>query len=101
MSASHAVSTARAIILACRLAARSAPSVGMSRVLTSPATGAFARMATATSALAVGIAVAPGKRRRLGAEEEGEPQAPHQDDRAQHAVRLPAPARGGHARREA
>jgi hypothetical protein len=38
---------------------------------------------------------------RVRAEEIGEPQAPHQHDRAQHAAPLPAAARCGHARVQA
>ena len=40
------------------------------------------------------IAIASRQRGRIGAEEIGEPQPPHQQDGAEHAVLVPAPARG-------
>src|SRR5262245_40986434 len=80
----------------CSLAAPSVPSIIARRVLTRPGSGALVRMATPTvSGFARDIAVAPRQRGRFCTEEIGEPQPPHQHDRAEHAVLFPAPARGG------
>ena len=82
-----------------RLRARAAGSAASWR---SPATGALARTATAPSSIARRRSRRRRARRaRIGAEKEGEAQAPHGQDRARHAVRLPAPAGGRHARGKA
>src|SRR5215467_987074 len=96
--AATAVVAARSISRSCSSAAPSGPSTGMSRVLAKPATGALASTATATGSF---IAVLPRQLVWIGAEEIGEPQAPHQHDRAQHAVLLPAPPGGDDALGEA
>src|SRR5262249_17763205 len=98
VAASHAVATARLISCSCSRAAPSAPSTGMSRVLAKPATGALASTATATGSF---IAVLLRQLVRIGAEEIGEPQPPHQDDGVDDAVLLPASARRDDALGEA
>src|SRR5258707_12597576 len=94
MAAAQAVSTARSTRRSCSTAAPRAPSTGMSRVLAKPAIGAFARTATATGSF---IAVALRQRFRIGAEEIGEPEAPHQHYGVEDTVLLPAPAGGDDA----
>src|SRR4029077_18096744 len=94
IAAAQAVAAARAINRACRTAAPLSPSTGTRRVLEKPGSGALASTATATASL---IAVLPCQRLRIGAEEVGEAQAPHQEHGPDHAVRLPAPARGDDA----
>src|SRR5262249_52746900 len=89
---------ARSINRSCSEAAPSVPSAGISRVFAKPATGALASTATATGSF---IAVLPRQLLRVGAEEIGKPQAPHQHHGAQHAVRLPAPPGGDDALSEA
>src|SRR5262249_12343762 len=71
-----------------------APSAGMRRVLAKPGMGALASTATATGSF---IAVSLRELFRIGTEEIGEPQPPHQDHCAQHAILLPAPTGGGAA----
>src|SRR5205807_3453164 len=95
----HAVATACSISRDANAAAPSAPSAGMRRVFANPGIGALASTATATDSLA--IAVSPRQQRGVGAQEIGQPQAPHQQDGPQHAVLFPAPARGGDAFGEA
>src|SRR5215510_2113427 len=91
VATSHAVATVRRIRHAWRCAAPSAPSAGINRVLVRRATGALARIAMATgSGLAWRIAVTAGERGGLDAEPVGEPQAPHGQDGAQHALLLSA-----------
>src|SRR5262249_8829312 len=92
------VSTARAIRRAAIEAASSAPSRTISRVLANPATGALARMPTATCSF---IAVAMRKLPGIGAKEEREPQSPHQNDGGKHPILLPATPGGHHARAQA
>src|SRR3977135_1585495 len=94
MAAAHAVAAARSINRACKAAAPSAPSTGMSRVLAKPLSGALASTATATGSF---ITVLPRQLVRIGAEEIGEPQAPHQEHGGKHAILLPAPAGGDDA----
>src|SRR6267378_2664133 len=94
MAAAHTVATARSVNRACNSAAPSAPSTGMSRVLAKPLSGALASTATATRSF---IAVLPRQLVRVGAEEVGEPQPPHQDHGGEHAILLPAAAGGDHA----
>src|SRR5215470_190798 len=89
--ASQAVATARSIKRACSAAAPAAPSTGTSLVLAKPASGALASTAIATGSL---ITVLLRELLRVGAEEIGEPQPPHQQDGREHAVVVPAPARG-------
>src|SRR6266852_1521444 len=96
--AAAAVAAARSINRCCSRAAPSAPSAGISRVLAKPATGALASTATATGSV---IAVLPRQLLRIGAEEVGEPQAPHQHHGPQHAMLLPAPPGGDDALGEA
>src|SRR3954465_14246905 len=92
-AAARAVATVRWISRACRAAAPSGPSTGSSRVFTSPASGAFAKIAIVTGSSLTGrIAVLARKRRGLGAQEIGEPQPAHQKDRSRDAMLLPAPA---------
>src|SRR5207248_550627 len=94
--AAQAVATVRSISRACRLAAPSAPSAGMSRVLANPGIGALARIEMfVVSAIARYITIAAGEHGRFGPEEIGKPQPPHQEHRADDAVPLPAPSRGG------
>src|SRR5262245_26144288 len=98
-SAASAVATARSVRRSCSTAAACAPIVGMSRVLASPGIGAFARIAMATELLLRGgITILSRKLRRVGAEEIGQPQPPHQDYRSQRAVFLPPAGRGCNAR---
>src|SRR5712692_6404245 len=96
--AAAAVAAARSINRCCSAAAPSAPSAGIIRVLAKPATGALASTATATGSV---IAVLPRQLLRIGAEEVGEPQAPHQHHGPQHAMLLPAPPGGDDALGEA
>src|SRR5262245_8693512 len=91
MRAAHAVATACSMSRACSEAAPSAPSAGMSRVLAKPGSGALASTATATGSF---ITVLPCEFFRIGTKEIGKPQAPHQNDCAEHSLLLPAPARG-------
>src|SRR6185312_17017014 len=74
------------------------PSSGTRRVLTRPGTGARAKTTSAGSAF---FGVASGKLVGRGAQPVGEPQPPHEDQGAQHATPLPAPARSARARGEA
>src|SRR5262245_20858595 len=90
ISAAQAVAAARAINRACRTAAPLAPRTETRRVFAKPGSGAFASTATATASL---IAVLPCQRSRIGAEEVGQAQAPHQKHGPDHAIGLPAPAR--------
>ncbi len=78
-------------------AAPSAPSRGIRRVLACPGIGARANTAMSTVGSA-GIAICRGKARGIGAEEVGQPQAPHQQHRPDDAVPFPAPAGGDGAR---
>src|SRR5262249_1922900 len=94
MTAAHAVATARSTRRACSKAAPPAPSAGMRRVLAKPASGALASTATATGSF---IAISLRELFRIGTEEIGKPQPPHQDHRAEHAVLFPAPTGGGDA----
>src|SRR6516165_7747850 len=94
MTAAHAVATARPTRRACNKAAPAAPSAGMRRVLAKPASGALASTATATGSF---IAISLRELFRIGTEEIGEPQPPHQDHRAEHAMLFPAPTGGGDA----
>src|SRR5262245_49781969 len=94
MRAAHAVATACSTKRACNKAAPSAPSAGMSRVLAKPGSGALASTAMATGSF---IAVLPRELLRIHAEKIGEPKSPHQNDRREHAVLLPAAAGGGDA----
>src|SRR5262245_40896225 len=75
-------------------AAPAAPSAGMRRVLAKPASGALVSTATATGSF---IAISLRELFRIGTEEIGEPQPPHQDHRAEHAMLFPAPTGGGDA----
>src|SRR5262245_65950060 len=89
--AARAVATARSVRRSCSTAAACAPIAGIRRVLASPGIGAFARIAMETRLLlGGGIAVLSGKPRGVGAEEVGQPQPPHQQDRAECPVCLPA-----------
>src|SRR5215471_16264884 len=94
MTATHAVATARSTRRACNEAAPSAPSAGMRRVLAKPGSGALASTATATGSF---IAVLLRELFRIGTEEIGEPQPPHQDHCLEHAILFPAPTGGGDA----
>src|SRR5262249_14865123 len=94
MTAAHAVATARATSRACNEAAPSAPSAGMSRVLAKPGSEALASTAIATGSF---IAVLLRQLFRIGAEEIGEPQPPHQDHRVDHPILFPAPTGGDDA----
>src|SRR5262245_58918288 len=95
--AARAVATARSIRRSCSTAAACAPIVEMSRVLASPGIGAFARIAMAAELLLDGgITIMSRKSRRVGAEEIGQPQTPHQEYRSQRAVFLPPAGRGRH-----
>src|SRR5262245_9847431 len=95
MAAAAAVSTVRVTMRACSVAAPSLPSSMASRVLTRPGTGALARLATVPRSTVTGhIPVAARQAGRLRAEIIGQPQAPHQHDRAPDAMLLPAPTRG-------
>src|SRR6516165_4172973 len=94
MRAEHAVATARSTRRACNEAAPSAPSAGMSRVLAKPGSGALASTAIATGSF---IAVLLRELFRIGAEEIGEPQPPHQDHCVDYAILFPAPTGGGDA----
>src|SRR5207302_444691 len=83
IAAAQAVSTVRSISRACSAAAPAAPSAGISRVFTDPATGALARIASATgSGVADAIAVLPRQPGGLRAEEEREAQPPHRENGA-------------------
>src|SRR5215467_5207330 len=93
-NAAHAVATARSTRRACNAAAPSAPSAGMRRVLAKPGSGALASTAIATGSF---IAVSLRELFRIGTEEIGEPQPPHQDHRAEHAMLFPATTGGGDA----
>ena len=75
--AEHAVLAARSISRACNEAAPVAPSVGMSRVLAKPGIGALASTAMATGSV---ITVSLGEPFWIGAEEIGNPQAPHEEN---------------------
>src|SRR4030095_2883273 len=80
--AARAVATARSVRRSCNTAAAWAPMVGIRRVLTSAGIGAFARTAIEAKLLfGGGIAVLSRKPRGVGAEEGGQPQAPHPQDR--------------------
>src|SRR5262249_5058419 len=94
MTAAHAVATARSTRRACNEAAPSAPSAGMRRVLAKPGSGALASTATATGSF---ITVLLRELFRIGTEEIGEPQPPHQDHCLEHAILFPAPTGGGGA----
>src|SRR5262249_22840129 len=94
MTAAHAVATARSTRRACNKAAPAAPSAGMRRVLAKPGSGALASTATATGSF---IAISLRELFRIGTEEIGEPQPPHQDHRVEHAMLFPAPSGGGDA----
>src|SRR5262245_33738642 len=94
MTAAHAVATARSTRRACNEAAPSTPSAGMRRVLAKPGSGALASTATATGSF---ITVLLRELFRIGTEEIGEPQPPHQDHCLEHAILFPAPTRGGDA----
>src|SRR6267378_2665215 len=87
-----AVRTAVEMSCRCSRAARSAPRRGTRRVFTCPASGERAKTMTMLSAL---IGVLARKALRRDAERVKQAQAPHENDGAQHAARLPAPA-GGH-----
>src|SRR5262245_2547356 len=89
--AARAVATARSVRRSCNTAAACAPIAGIRRVLASPGIGAFARTAIETKLLfGGGMAVLSRKPRGVGAEEVGQPQPPHQQDRAECPVCLPA-----------
>src|SRR2546429_3088459 len=94
MRAAHAVATACSMSRACSKAARSTPSAGMSRVLAKPGSGALASTATATGSF---ITVSPREFFRIGTEEIGKPQAPHQNYCVEHPLLVPTPARGDDA----
>src|SRR5438876_1675288 len=89
--ASTAVCTAWRMRRICSRAAPAAPRRGARRVFTRPASGARAKTMTMLSAL---IGVLAREALRGNAERIEQPQAPHEDDGAQHAARLPAPPRG-------
>src|SRR3954463_2387146 len=76
---------------ACSRAARHSPRRGTSRVFTRPGRAARENTSTATSRFVE-------SRKPLGcyAKVVKQPQAPHEDDGAQHAALLPAPARGAY-----
>src|SRR5262249_27079301 len=86
----------------CRRVAPSTPSIRARRVFTRPGSGALVRMAMPTdSVLTRGVTIASRQCCRLGPQEIGEPQTPHQHDRTPDAMVFPPPARGGGAVREA
>src|SRR5690348_1100194 len=87
MPASTAVRTARAVSRSCSTAAACAPIAGIRRVLAKPGIGALARIATS---MFRGIAVRARERVGPRAQEEGEPQPPHEQHGPDHALRLPA-----------
>src|SRR5262245_16516084 len=93
-SAAHAVATARSTRRACNKAAPSGPSAGISRVLAKPGSGALASTAIATGSF---IAVSLRELFRIGTEEIGEPQPPHQDHCVDHPILFPAPTGGDDA----
>src|SRR4051812_11050710 len=100
-AAVRAVSTVRWISRACSAAAPSGPSTGSRRVFTSPASGAFAKIAMVTGSSLTGrIAVLARERRGFGAQEIGEPQSPHQQDGSRDAMLLPAAVGCGDALRQ-
>src|SRR6185369_16532478 len=80
----------------CSAAAPSAPRIAARRVFTSPGTGAFANTATRTaSGRGTLDVIAAREAMRVHAHGVREAQPPHEHDRAQHAMPLPAP-RGSH-----
>src|SRR5262249_44484922 len=79
---------------ACTEGARWAPSAGMSGVWAKPGSEALATPAFATGSF---IAVLLRQLFRIGAEEIGEPQPPHQDHRVDHPILFPAPTGGDDA----
>src|SRR5687767_8998851 len=80
---------------ACRNAAPAAPSSGISRVFAAPGRGALAKTMTRVASLVRGIAEREPV--GIGAEAVCEAQAPHEQHRAQHAVRFPPAPRCSHA----
>src|SRR5262245_48569339 len=94
MAEPQAMSTAWSSMRAASSAAPSAPKAGINRDLTVPATGALARIAIVTgSTIAWDIAIAASECRGLAPEDIAEPQPPHQQDRTEYAVLIPAPPR--------
>src|SRR5580692_7331534 len=86
-----AVSTVRSVNRSCSTAAACAPSEGISLVLARPATGALAIIASAMgSRFALAITIGSRQLCRIGTEEIGQPQPPHQHHGAQQTMFPPA-----------